>query len=72
MPKDITYAFNIKVAATLFIIRTNRQNNYSGVIYIDAYGTIGNVQGIDVKVENYKVSITNKLDLTRFCVGVIG
>lgn len=71
MAKGETYTFNMNVAATFFFIRTNQPNSYSGVVYVDAFGTLGNAQGINVKVENNKVSITNTIDLVRFCVGVI-
>lgn len=71
MAKGETYTFNMNVAATFFFIRTNHLNSYSGVVYVDAFGTLGNAQGINVKVENNKVSITNTIDLVRFCVGVI-
>ena len=71
MVKGETYTFNMNVAATFFFIRTNQPNSYSGVVYVDVFGTLGNAQGINVKVENNKISITNTIDLVRFCVGVI-
>ena len=69
--KDKTYTFNFNIAATLFFIRTNKPSNYAGTIYIDSFGSIGTVEGINVKVENNKASITNTDDTVRFCVGIV-
>lgn len=55
----------------LVFIRTNKPYQQSGTIVIDTYGYNGSVAGIDVTVENNKVTITNTVDVFRCCIGII-
>ena len=71
MVKNTTYIFELNLSAILIFVRTNRPANCSGIISVDKYGYLGSVDGIDIKVENNKVTVTNTADVARCCIGII-
>lgn len=72
MGKDATYVFELKFSAILIFTRTNKPLTCSGIVNVDADGYNGSIDGIDIKVENRQVTITNTSYIARFCIGIVG
>ncbi|RHV07200.1 hypothetical protein DXB97_04190 [Firmicutes bacterium OM07-11] len=62
----------MKYSAILIFTRTNKPSTSSGIINVDADGCNGSIDGIDIKVENKQVTITNTSYIARFCIGIVG